>query len=95
MCYAQAVWPAVQLGSVPWDDLEGKKGRASRLKEIAVGSLPNYWNSKLMLIMMARELNKRLKVCVAPDSLSLRLTCSFSVDGKLVPIACRHLPLRS
>jgi len=43
-----------QLGSVKWEDLEGYKTKDSSLFE--------YSNSKLMVIMMARELNKRLKV---------------------------------
>jgi hypothetical protein len=43
-----------QLGSVKWEDLEGYKTNDSSLFE--------YSNSKLMVIMMARELNKRLKV---------------------------------
>lgn len=42
-----------QLGSVKWEDLEGYKTNDSSLFE--------YSNSKLMVIMMARELNKRLK----------------------------------
>ena len=44
-----------QLGSVRWHDLEGKETSTSGLFE--------YSNSKVMVIMMARELNKRLKVC--------------------------------
>lgn len=43
-----------QLGSVKWEDLEGYKTKDSSLFE--------YSNSKLVIIMMARELNKRLKV---------------------------------
>ena len=42
------------LGTVKWDDLEGYKAKDSSLFE--------YSNSKLMKIMMAREMNKRLKV---------------------------------
>jgi dehydrogenase/reductase SDR family protein X len=42
-----------QLGKVRWDDLEGYTTHDSSLFE--------YSNSKLMVIMMARELNKRLK----------------------------------
>jgi NAD(P)-dependent dehydrogenase (short-subunit alcohol dehydrogenase family) len=41
------------LGSVRWDDLEGYKRKDSSLFE--------YSDSKVMVIMMARELNKRLK----------------------------------
>lgn len=43
-----------QLGTVRWDDLEGQGTTASGLLE--------YSSSKIMIIMMARELNKRLKV---------------------------------
>jgi len=45
-----------QLGSVKWDDLEGYKSVDSSLFEY----------SKLMVILMARELNKRLKVAPQP-----------------------------
>ncbi len=48
-----------QLGKVRWDDLEGYTTHDSSLFE--------YSNSKLMVIMMARELNKRLKVSVEAD----------------------------
>jgi len=49
-----------RLGSVKWDDLEGYISRDS--------SLFKYGNSKLMVILMMRALNKRLKV--APQFLS-------------------------
>ena len=49
-----------QLGAVHWDDLEGHTTRESGLFE--------YANSKLMVIMMGRELNKRLKVLPHPHS---------------------------
>ena len=42
------------LGSVKWEDLEGYKSRESGVFE--------YSNSKIMVIMAAREMNKRLKV---------------------------------
>ena len=42
------------LGTVHWDDLEGYKTRESGMFE--------YSNSKIMTIMAAREVNKRLKV---------------------------------
>ena len=42
------------LGTVKWDDLEGYNTRESSVLE--------YSNSKIMVIMMVRELNKRLKV---------------------------------
>ena len=42
------------LGTVKWDDLEGYNARESSVLE--------YSNSKIMVIMMVRELNKRLKV---------------------------------
>ena len=43
-----------QLGKVPWDDLEGRHSPDSSLLE--------YSNSKIMIIMLARELNRRLQV---------------------------------
>ena len=43
-----------QLGQVPWDDLEGRRSKESDVFE--------YCNSKIMMIMLGRELNKRLKV---------------------------------
>jgi penicillin-binding protein-related factor A (putative recombinase) len=43
------------LGGVDWTDLEGKKSRQSGVFE--------YSNSKIQIIMMIRELNKRLGVC--------------------------------
>lgn len=42
-----------QLGSIKWDDLEGYKTKSSSLFE--------YADSKVMVIMMGREINKRLK----------------------------------
>lgn len=46
-----------QLGSIKWDDLEGYKTKSSSLFE--------YADSKVMVIMMGREINKRLKVLEA------------------------------
>ena len=43
-----------QLGSIKWDDLEGYKTKSSSLFE--------YADSKVMVIMMGREINKRIKV---------------------------------
>ena len=43
-----------QLGSIKWDDLEGYKTKSSSLFE--------YSDSKIMVIMMGREINKRIKV---------------------------------
>jgi len=42
------------LGTINWDDLEGYKSRESGVFE--------YSNSKIMVILGAREINKRLKV---------------------------------
>lgn len=42
------------LGNVNWSDLEGKKARESGIFE--------YSTSKVEIIMMVREMNKRLKV---------------------------------
>jgi NAD(P)-dependent dehydrogenase (short-subunit alcohol dehydrogenase family) len=43
------------LGVVNWGDLEGSNARESGVFE--------YATSKVEVIMMVRELNKRLKVC--------------------------------
>lgn len=43
-----------QLGSIKWEDLEGYKTKSSSLFE--------YSDSKIMVIMMGREINKRIKV---------------------------------
>jgi hypothetical protein len=43
------------LGKVRFDDLEGYTSQESGVFE--------YSNSKIMVIMAAREMNKRLKVC--------------------------------
>ena len=42
------------LGNVNWSDLEGKKARESGIFE--------YSTSKVEIIMMVREMNKRLQV---------------------------------
>lgn len=56
-CSARAVITASLfelLGAVNWGDLEGYKAQESGLQE--------YSNSKIMTILAAREINKRLKV---------------------------------
>lgn len=54
------------LGKVNWSDLEGRNARESGVFE--------YSTSKIEVIMMTRELNKRLKVSRLPSCTLLMLS---------------------
>ncbi len=65
-----------QLGSMKWDDLEGYKTKSSSLFE--------YSDSKIMVIMMGREINKRLKVSAKQPMSAFQKDMSYLVHAELV-----------